>query len=181
MAEQVLISKKEELRKYREMILCNMQKNVSVLRDMMEITDPFTLFYQMKYDKISFDPLSGKAENFIEVINQLQTYLVSVLAVEYLLDVYPEKAFTVNWGNISGYDIVSEDGEVIAECFAATSYQSNGKLTSDLKRLQNNTTASNRYEFFFDKVFTDKNRTYYEKKYPGVTIVKFQDLNVMKV
>lgn len=41
--------------------------------------------------------------------------------------------------------------------------------------------ASNRYEFFFDKVFTDKNRTYYEKKYPGVTIVKFQDLNVMKV
>lgn len=54
-------------------------------------------------------------------------------------------------------------------------------MASDLKRLQNNMTALNRYEFFFDKVFTDKNRTYYEKKYPGVTIVKFQDLNVMKV
>lgn len=55
------------------------------------------------------------------------------MAVEYLYKIYPAQAFIVNWGNVPGYDIESADGTIIAECFAATSYKSNGKLAADLK------------------------------------------------
>ena len=40
---------------------------------------------------------------------------------------------------------------IIPECFAATSYKSNGKLTADLKRLSENETALVKYEFFMIK------------------------------
>jgi len=40
---------------------------------------------------------------------------------------------------------------IIPECFAVTSYKSNGKLTADLKRLSENETALVKYEFFMIK------------------------------
>ena len=132
----------------------------------------------MKFEKIAFDPISGKEENIIEVINQLQTYMISIMAVEYLLEEYTDKSFAINWGNIPGYDIESSDGEIIAECFAATSYRSNGKLIADLKRLKNDTSAKYKYEFFIDKEFTDKQMEYYEKKFESIKIIKFCQISV---
>ena len=79
-------------------------------------------------------------------------------------------------GNVSGYDIESRDGEVVAECFAATSYQSNRKLAKDLKRLSENNNAAYKYEFFYDMEFTDKSKGYYENKYPDVKIFHFTDV-----
>lgn len=67
------------------------------------------------------EPLSGKAENLIEVINQSMTYLVSIMAVEHLYDVHKEQIFKINWVNVAGYDIESADGTIICECFASTS------------------------------------------------------------
>lgn len=85
------------------------------------------------------------------------------MAVEYLYKIYPAQAFIVNWGNVPGYDIESADGTIIAECFAATSYKSNGKLAADLKRLAGNIEAEHKYEFFYDKDFTENYKEYYKK------------------
>jgi hypothetical protein len=130
-----------------------------------------------KYEKLVAEPLSGKQENLIEVINQSMTYIVSIMAVEYLLKIFPDKAFVINWGNVSGYDILSEDGCVICECFAATSYRSNGKLSSDLKRL-NKASADYKYEFFYDKEYTESQHKYYHGKYPDIQIIKFYKLDM---
>ena len=44
-------------------------------------------FYKMKFDKIAVEPLSGHNENVIEVINQFQTYMVSIKAAcKFLLE-----------------------------------------------------------------------------------------------
>ena len=84
--------------------------------------------------------------------------MISIMAVEYLYKIYPAQAFIVNWGNVPGYDIESVDGTIIAECFAATSYKSNGKLTADLKRLAGNIEVEHKYEFFYLQHFLLNNQ-----------------------
>lgn len=173
MTERVVVSNREELENYRRVIAENIEKNVANLKRLLNECNPLEAFGKMKFNKIAVEPISGKAENLIEVINQLQTYLIAIMLVEFLLERYPEKSFNINWGNVSGYDIESMDGEIIAECFAATSFRSNGKLTADLKRLCQNETASSKYEFFYDKEFSDTQREYYENKFEGIKIIKF--------
>jgi len=173
MTERVVISNRFELEKYRQIIEANIEKNVTNLKRLLNENNPLDAFGEMKFNKIAIEPISGKEENLIEVINQLQTYMISIMSVEYLLDVYPNKEFNINWGNVSGYDIESTDGEIIAECFAATSFRSNGKLTADLKRLFNNETAVYKYEFFYDKEFSEVQKEYYENKFKGIKIIKF--------
>lgn len=90
----------------------------------------------------------------IDITNQSMIYMISIMAVEYLFTLYPNSSFVINWGNTSGYDIESEEGKVIGECFAAISYRSNGKLAADLKRLDK-ASADYKYEFFYDKEFTE--------------------------
>ena len=173
MTEQIIVSNAYELANYRNIITNNIEKSVLVLKKILESESPLDAFGRMKFDKIAIEPISGKEENIIEVINQLQTYMVSIMATEYLLAEFSDKSFTINLGNIPGYDIESSDGEIIAECFAATSYRSNGKLSADLKRLHNNTSAKHKYEFFYDKEFTDNQKEYYEHKFDDIRIIKF--------
>lgn len=177
MTERVIVSNRFELERYRSMIADNIGKSVANLKKILDERNPLDAFREMKFNKIALEPISGKDENMIEVINQLQSYMISIMAVEYLLKKYPNKSFKINWGNISGFDIMSLDEEVIAECFAATSYKSNGKLTADLKRLYQNETALYKYEFFYDKEFTDSQKEYYERKYDGIKIVKFYEFS----
>ena len=163
-----------ELVSYKESVIRNLSYCREKLRAMLDSEDTLSLFAKLKYEKVGVEPLTGEAENLIEVINQAQTYLVSLMAVEYLFTQYPEQSFVVNWGNIPGYDIESLDGAIIAEVFAATSYRSNGKLAADLKRLASNTSAEKKYEFFHDKEFQETHQAYYKEKYPDIEIVKFE-------
>ena len=172
----VIINSTDELEKYKTTILSNLAKSVWDIRAIIESDNAQEVFRQFKFEKIATEPLSGKPENLVEVINQSQTYLVTLAATEYLLCLYPEKAFILNWGNVSGYDIESTDGTIVAECFAATSYRSNGKLTADLKRLCANQTALQKYEFFYASDFSDTSKKYYESKYAGVRIVKLESI-----
>ena len=154
MANTVTISSAEELSRYKTTILSNLRKSVQDIKAMIDSEDAQEIFKHFKFDKIATEPLSGKPENLVEVINQSQTYFVT----------------------LAGYDIESTDGEIIAECFAATSYRSNGKLTADLKRLFGDRTAARKYEFFYACDFSDTSKKYYENKYVGVCIVKLDSI-----
>lgn len=176
MTKSITVYNKEELDVYKENIVNNLEESVKQIEKIIREKESLEVFKDFKFEKIAREPLSGKRENLIEVINQSQTYLISILAVEYLFDKYPEQVFVLNWGNIPGYDIESVDGTIIAECFAATSYKSNGKLTADLKRLNANNTACIKYEFFYDKEFKEEQKQLYKEKYPTVTIVKFSKM-----
>lgn len=175
MTEKIVVRNMIELDKYRKTIIDNLSYSIENIREIIN-NDALDIFKVFKFDKIAAEPLTGNKENLIEVINQTHTYLISIMAVEYLYEIYPSQKFVINWGNISGYDIESVDGSIIAECFAATSYKSNGKLTADLKRLVSNNTATYKYEFFYDKEFTDKHKEFYQEKYPGIEVIKFNEI-----
>jgi len=176
MTKQVVVHNADELYKYKNTILDNLISSVKMLQQVLNNNDALEAFKVFKFDKIATEPLSGNAENLIEVINQAHTYLISLMAVEYLYKLYPAQSFVINWGNIPGYDIESVDGRIVAECFAATSYKSNGKLTADLKRLASNREAEHKYEFFYDKEFSENHNEYYKEKYPDIEIVRFKDI-----
>ena len=176
MSKQIVVHNIEELDKYKNTILDNLNNSVNMLQQVLNNNDALDAFKIFKFEKMAKEPLSGNQENLIEVINQAHTYLISIMAVEYLYKLYPTQVFIINWGNIPGYDIESLDGAIIAECFAATSYKSNGKLTADLKRLSGNTEAEHKYEFFYDKDFTEKHAEYYKEQYSDIKIVKFKDI-----
>lgn len=176
-ASQVFISNKEQLHKYRQTIKNNLQATIEEVHKVITVGSAMDAIASFKYDKVAKEPISGEPENLIEVVNQSQTYLISLMAVEYLMEKHPGTGFTVNWGNIPGYDIESKDQSIIAECFAATSYRSNQKLAKDLKRLKENQFALYKYEFFYDREFEESHRIYYENNYPEIEIVKFENIN----
>lgn len=175
MTEQIIVHNITELDAYKKTIMDNLSRSIENVQNIIG-GGTLDIFKAFKFDKIASEPLTGKPENLIEVINQAHTYLVSIMAVQYLYKIYPTQEFIINWGNIPGYDIESVDGTIIAECFAATSYKSNGKLTADLKRLMSNNTAIYKYEFFYDKEFTEKHKEFYQEKYPDVKVVKFAEI-----
>lgn len=176
MGKEILFANQIELEEYRKTIHSNLTKSLQKLTVVFESNDPVEVFEACKYDKIVFDPLTGKGENLIEMLNQHQTYLVTLKAVEFLLNKYLAKSFIARFGNIAGYDVESTDGEVVAECFAAVNYKNNQKLDKDLKKLDLVKCNTSCYEFFYDKAFENKDYALYETKFPGIHIVKFEDL-----
>ena len=176
MGKEILFANQIELEEYRKTIHSNLMKSLQKLTVVFESNDPVEAFDACKYDKIVFDPLTGKGENLIEMLNQHQTYLVTLKAVEFLLNKYPEKSFVARFGNIAGYDVESTDGEVVAECFAAVNFRNNQKLDKDLEKLDSVNRNVSCYEFFYDKVFEHKDYALYETKFPGIQIVKFENL-----
>lgn len=126
MANTVTINSADELRTYKATILSNLAKSVWDISAIIESENAQEVFRQFKFEKIATEPLSGKPENLVEVINQSQTYLVTLAATEYLLCLYPEKAFILNWGNVSGYDIESTDGTIVE--FTKTTSELTGKF-----------------------------------------------------
>ena len=174
--KSIVINNLEELKQYRATIIDNLGIGTVIIKELLDTNDPLSFFKTVKFEKSIIDPITGEPENFIEVVNQSQTYLVTLMGVEYLLFKHPGAVFKVNLGNVSGYDIESVDGKIIAECFAATSYRSNRKLTKDLKRLQDNETSEHRYEFFYDTEFAEEHKLYYQKAYPEIEIIKFSEI-----
>jgi hypothetical protein len=110
---------------------------------------PLDLLTALRFQMVGHDPISGKALNMIEQINQTFTILVSLRAVEQLIELHPEAdGFRLALGTCSGRDIQSvEPNLVAAEVFSATHPGSNQKLKKDIARLKPDT-ALHRYVFF---------------------------------
>ena len=176
MGKQILISDSLELSRCTQTIYDNLQKSLESIKSVLDNDDPACVFESFKYDKIAIDPLTGEPENLIEMVNQYQTYVVTLKALEFLFEKYSNKSFVARFGNIAGYDIESIDGEIVAECFAQVSYKNNKKLDKALEKLYSITCCAIRYEFFFDRDFNADNYTAYKIKYPEINIIKFETL-----
>lgn len=174
--KSIVVYNKNDLNEHKKRILTNLNIAKDMLQQVLNSNDSLDFFRIVKFEKTVIDPFTGDRENLIEVINQCHTYMVSIKAAEHLFSIHPNHVFTINFGNVAGYDIESEDGTIIAECFAATSYRSNNKLVKDLKRLHDNKTATYKYEFFYDLDFTHNSKMYYESKYSDIMIIKFDNI-----
>jgi len=112
---------------------------------------PLELLRSMKFESVGFHPASGASLNLIEQINQTWTYLVANAAARQLLEWYPDVGgFHLAPGAHAAlpFDIVSADGTVVAETFAAVTPANNGKLRKDLDKLASRPNIEHRYVFF---------------------------------
>lgn len=67
-----------------------------MLQQVLNNNDALDAFKIFKFEKMALEPLPSKPEIFIEVINQPHTYLISIIAVEYLYNLYPVQSFIIN-------------------------------------------------------------------------------------
>lgn len=110
---------------------------------------PLELLTALRFQAVGHDPLSGKPLNVVEQLNQSFTILVSLRAVEQLIQMHPEaNGFRLALGTSGGRDIESVEPKLVAaEVFSATHPGSNQKLKRDMERLASDP-ARHRYVFF---------------------------------
>ena len=110
---------------------------------------PMAMLNALRFELVGRDPLTGEPLNVIEQLNQTFTILVSLRAVEQLIELHPEAGgFQLALGTSSGRDIESVRPDLVAaEVFSATRPTSNQKLKKDLERLRVDP-AQHRYIFF---------------------------------
>jgi hypothetical protein len=99
--------------------------------------EPMALLKALRFEMVGHDPLTGEPLNVVEQLNQTFTILVSLRAIERLIELHPEAGgFRLALGTSSGRDIESVVPNcVAAEVFSATRPTSNQKLKKDIARL----------------------------------------------
>lgn len=91
----------------------------------------------LKFEQLGCDPLDiNDAQNLAEQIDQQATYEVAVDALAQLMKKHPGKEWTFAPGaHGAGHDLLSADGEIAAEVFAAVRPTNNRKLSADVKKI----------------------------------------------
>ena len=112
---------------------------------------PLELFRRMKFETVGFHPATGVPLNLIEQTNQTWSLVVAIAAARQLLQLHPDAGgFHLAPGAHASlpFDIVSGDGSVVAETFAAVTPANNGKLRKDVDKLVRYPDIRHRYVFF---------------------------------
>jgi hypothetical protein len=99
--------------------------------------EPIALLKALRFDLVGCDPLTGEPLNVVEQLNQTFTILVTLRAVERLIELHPDAGgFRLALGARSDRDVESVTPHLVAaEIFAATRPESNQKLKKDIARL----------------------------------------------
>ncbi|AKL96150.1 hypothetical protein CACET_c27050 [Clostridium aceticum] len=172
MSKILTINTIQEAEKIKDIIVMSCNSTTNRIKSFIQDSEGIDFFHTIKFTQIGKDPIKDTSLNFIEQLNQTFTYLVSIEATKYLLKLHPEHApYTMNLGTQSGYDILSNNGNIIAEVFSATSPTSNDKINKDCKKLIANETALLKYVFFYCKE-SFGSLDYYHKKFPDIKIIQ---------
>ena len=133
--------------------------------------EPMAVLKKLRFDTVGHDPLTGSPLNVVEQLNQTFTILVSLRAVEKLIELHPEAGgFRLALGTSSGRDIESvTPGLVAAEVFSATHPNSNQKLRKEIARLADDP-AEYRYVFFASPTYKVGRHEQLEKPGTGVQV-----------
>lgn len=133
--------------------------------------NPMSLLRKLRFETVGHDPLTGEPLNVVEQLNQTFTILVSLRAVEKLIELHPEAGgFRLALGTSSGRDIESVEPELVAaEVFSATRPSSNDKLRKDIARLAGDP-ARHRYVFFAAPTYATGRQTQLEENASGVQV-----------
>ena len=163
----MVVESNEQVVMLRESIIHNAEVSMEILKNRADVLPAMQFFAEIKFGKIGRDPLTGCELNLIEQINQMYSDIVALSAVQDLLGLHPRKKFEMHLGPTAGYDIQSTDGEVIAECFAATSVNSNDKMNKDCCKLSK---AQAMYKYLYFCTYRDSEIVLQNKfaKYPEI-------------
>jgi hypothetical protein len=142
-----IIKSVPEAEAIRAKLMVSAERTVKWLHDFKG--EPMELLTALRFKTVGHDPLTGEPLNVVEQLNQTFTILVTLRAIERLIELHPEAdGFRLALGASSGRDIESvAQNLVAAEVFSATSPPSNQKLKKDIARLKTDT-SRHRYVFF---------------------------------
>ena len=171
-----IIDSKNQIEELCSKIYGNAEKTYTCIKQNIESAAVLELFTDIKFNKFGCDPIKGTPLNFIEQINQMFSDLVVLAAVEELLATYPNKQFEVAFGAKAGVDIQSVDKMVVAECFAATTVNSNSKLSKDAKKLMKLSKDVSKYIFFYSQNDSDDKLERKYKMFPEITFRRVEKL-----
>ncbi len=169
--KQLLISNIQQVETYRNKIT---DVTNNRLQGLFQGYEGIELLKQIKFHQFGFDPLFDEPLNFIEMTNQIFTYLVCLKAVEILLTLYTKSKFHVNFGTEAGYDVISEDKSIICECFAATTPDSNSKLDKDTRKVSEDVVSEHKYVVFYASSSKTKHVENLKRKYSNVEIIALE-------
>lgn len=173
MNKKILFENEVQVKSLREKII---KITNDKLKELWQNREGIDFLKKIKFEQCGYDPLFEHGTNFIEQTNQTFTYLVCLAAVEILQSKYPTHIFIVNFGTESGYDVVSKDGSIICECFAATAPDSNKKLELDAYKVYDNKTAAFRYVIYYVANSKEKHVDNIKRKYNGVELIALKSL-----
>ncbi len=172
----MILSNKMQTKKLIETITKNHERTKEGVKKILTKMDAKEALAALKFDKTVPDPLSGTPINFIEMLNQAYSDFVVLKTVEDLMDRYPDKAFELHMGALTGFDIVSTDKEVVAECFATVTAFNNQKIKKDSEKLMQLEEKVEKYIYFYSREDTDEKLRVFYKKYPQITYSRIKEL-----
>lgn len=172
----MIIKTHTEITHLKNTIILNASKTHEQLKSNAERMTPLSLLEKIKFSQFGFDPIKGTELNFVEQLNQMFSDLVVLEGAEQLLSQHPGKAFQLNLGPRSGFDIESIDGDIVAECFAVTTATSNNKLQKDSVKLLTNAPSQQKYIFFYSHNDSDEKLQKIFSKYPNITFRRIHKL-----
>lgn len=180
MNKQAVFFSVSEVELLRQRLIAQMEESCAVLHRTVSTETPVSALQKIKFEKIISDRVFGEPLNFIEHLNQTFTYLVCLYAARTVLERCAATSITVNFGTHPGYDVTSDGGSILCECFASTSVKSNEKLKKDVLRLHESTLASQKFVFFYSHAGT-ADTPYIQRlaaNYPDVSLcsIPFEEL-----
>ena len=177
-SKQIRIKSVDELEKYKVLIKETSEKTVSNIQELLLNYNSIGILHQFKFNQVGYEPIQGYKLNFIEQINQMFSHIVTLKAVEILLNRYPDKEFILNLGTQGGYDVLSVDNSIICECFSSTNPISNNKIKNDAEKLMKNTNADMKYIIFYSAEVNLTTLDNIRKKYPSITFVQLSNVDL---
>ena len=176
----MLVDSKDKIIELRSEIYKNARETYNRMKQAMSNDSFFELFADIKFNKFGYDPIKGTPLNFIEQLNQMFSDLVVLYGVEEILSKYPDKTFEVNFGAKAGFDIQSSDETVVAECFAATSVDSNSKLRKDANKLMKLSANVEKYMFFYSRNDNEKKLEREYAPFPEITFIRIKEFEIVQ-
>lgn len=171
----MILSDKIQTRKLIEIIESNIEKTRNQIVDILNENDSKYALANLKFDKTALDPLSGEPINFIEMLNQAYSDLVVLNAVEDLMCRYEGKIFELNMGALTGFDIVSIDKKVVAECFATVTAFNNQKIKKDSEKLMQLGDDVERYIYFYSREDSQDRIASFIEKYECIKYIRIKE------
>ena len=170
MSKKIELKSPEEAKSYIAKLSESAHATAQTLTTKMKELGPLEFLAEIKFCRIGCDPLDTDRElNIIEQLNQTFTYLASFMAVEYLYQVHPEiSSYQLNLGTRKGYDIESDNKQIICEVFAAVDPTNNDKLRKDASRLTGQP-SKHKYVFFMCPGYAQGIQTS-DASYPDVKV-----------
>ena len=168
-----IVANIEDIDKLRNLIHQSIELASLKVRERQYSVGSVETMFELRFDRLGYDPISHTPLNFVEQLNQVFSDLVVLEGARYLLNNYPGMKFQLHLGSEPGFDIESVDGKVFAECFAVTTVKSNDKLARDAKKLMKLGDDRKKYIFLYTQ---NDCESYLRKRYSA-----FPDISYIRI